>query len=243
MNYLKGWKNKMVDHYGRKIIREKEVKRNKIIIALISAGVIAGITGIVSYAISNKDEVVNEPEVISAEYIANNIKQFGTYDDKLLVNEIIIDWAGNDVEFVPLDCDLDVETQEFVFHLCEAYQIDWTLVMAMMKHESSYKSDIVSRTNDYGLMQINECNHEWLAETLDIKDFLDKEQNIRAGVFVLRKLFEEYTEPGLVLMAYNMGNNSAENLWKKGIYSTPYVQTILKYQAEFTEELEGKKND
>lgn len=229
----------MANHYARKVIREKEIKRYKtIIIAALSVGVIT-VSGIITHAIVNKDEVINEPEVISDEYIANNIKRFGTYDDKLLVNEIVIDWTGNDVEFIPLDCDLDVETQEFVFHLCEAYQIDWTLVMAMIKHESSFKADVISRTNDYGLMQINSCNHEWLSETLGITDFLDKEQNIRAGVFVLRKLFEEYTEPGLVLMAYNMGNSSAEKLWKKGIYSTPYAQTILKYQSEFTKEMKS----
>lgn len=232
----------MVDHYGRKIIREKEVKRSKIIIALILVGVIARIVGFTANLIADKNKVVEpevETEVISNEYIMENISQFGSYDSRVLTNEVEIDWTGNAGEFIPIDCALDVETQEFVYYLCEAYQIDWTLVMAMMKHESSYKADVVSKTNDYGLMQINECNHKWLSETLGITDFLDKEQNIRAGVFVLRKLFEEYTEPGLVLMAYNMGANSAEKLWNKGIYSTPYSQTIMKYQAEFIEGMEN----
>ena len=101
----------------------------------------------------------------------------------------------------------------------------------------------MSGTNDYGLMQINKCNHVWLEETFGVTDFLDKVQNIRAGVFVLRKLFEEYTDPNLVLMAYNMGSTGAENLWNKGIYSTPYVDDILTYQAEFEKQLEERNGE
>lgn len=115
--------------------------------------------------------------------------------------------------------------------------------MALMQKESSFRSDIISSTDDYGLMQINKCNHEWLEETIGVTDFLDKEQNIRAGVFVLRKLFEEYTDPNLVLMAYNMGSNGAEKLWNKGIYSTPYVDEILTYQAEFEKQLEERNGE
>jgi soluble lytic murein transglycosylase-like protein len=90
-------------------------------------------------------------------------------------------------------------------------------------------------------MQINKCNHEWLLNVLGITDFLDPEQNIRAGVFVLRKLFEGYTDPELVLMCYNMGETGASRLWNKGIYSTKYTEYILKVQAEFKEQLERKE--
>ena len=114
--------------------------------------------------------------------------------------------------------------------------------MALMQKESSFNADIISSTGDYGLMQINKVNHTWLTETIGVTDFLDKEQNIRAGLFVLRKLFEEYTDPNLVLMAYNMGSNGAETLWNKGIYTTPYVEDILKYQTEFNKQLEERNS-
>ena len=89
-------------------------------------------------------------------------------------------------------------------------------------------------------MQINQINHQWLTDTLGVTDFTDPYQNIRAGVFVLRKLFERYQDTNMVLMAYNMGEDSATRLWEKGIYSTDYTEKILNYQTQFNEQLGGE---
>ena len=161
------------------------------------------------------------------EYIMQQVNHYGAYDGRVFTSEISMDWSGDEYDFIPLDCKLDKAT----------------LVMALMQKESSFRSDIISPTEDYGLMQINKMNHEWLTDTIGVTDYLDKEQNIRAGVFVLRKLFEEYTDPNLVLMAYNMGADGAETLWNKGIYTTPYVDDILTYQAEFNKQIEERNGD
>lgn len=171
------------------------------------------------------------------------VNHYGAYDGRVFTSEISMDWSGDEYDFIPLNCKLDESTQQFTFYLCKGYDIDWTLVMALMQKESSFRSDIISPTEDYGLMQINKMNHEWLTDTIGVTDYLDKEQNIRAGVFVLRKLFEEYTDPNLVLMAYNMGADGAETLWNKGIYTTPYVDDILTYQAEFNKQIEERNGD
>ena len=171
------------------------------------------------------------------------VNHYGAYDGRVFTSEISMDWSGDEYDFIPLNCKLDEATQQFTFYLCKGYDIDWTLVMALMQKESSFRSDVISATDDYGLMQINKCNHKWLTDTIGVTDYLDKEQNIRAGVFVLRKLFEEYTDPNLVLMAYNMGADGAETLWNKGIYITPYVDDILTYQAEFNKQIEERNGD
>lgn len=44
-------------------------------------------------------------------------------------------------------------------------------------------------------------------------------------------------------MAYNMGADGAETLWNKGIYTTPYVDDILTYQAEFNKQIEERNGD
>ena len=77
-------------------------------------------------------------------------------------------------------------------------------------------------------------------DTLGVTDFTDPYQNIRAGVFVLRKLFERYQDTNMVLMAYNMGEDGAARLWEKGIYSTDYTEKILNYQTQFNEQLGGE---
>lgn len=243
---MKGWKNKMENNttHGRKVIRGKQqsykiVKRRFLLFTLavlligaIIGSVIAGITSKSKQTTSEKNE-----------YIMQQVNHYGAYDGRVFTSEISMDWSGDEYDFIPLDCKLDKATQQFTFYLCKGYDIDWTLVMALMQKESSFRSDIISPTEDYGLMQINKMNHEWLTDTIGVTDYLDKEQNIRAGVFVLRKLFEEYTDPNLVLMAYNMGADGAETLWNKGIYTTPYVDDILTYQAEFNRQIEERNGD
>lgn len=166
--------------------------------------------------------------------VTEQVKKFGGYDTTIITDEPDLEWTVSE-DFKPLDCEMDEDAQAFVYYLCESYDIDWTLVMAMIKQESKFKADTISATGDYGLMQINKCNHSWLSEQLGVNDFLNEEQNIRAGVFVLRKLFEQYTDTNMVLMAYNMGEGGAANLWSKGIYETDYTRKIRQYHAEFQE--------
>lgn len=164
---------------------------------------------------------------------------YGAYDDRIFTQEMSLDWGAGDLGFVPLQCDMPYEEQEFLFYLCNGYSIDFCLVMAMIQTESGFDASVVSATDDYGLMQINENNHDWLAETLGVTDYLDPYQNMRAGCFILRKLFERYQDTELVLMCYNMGENGASRLWENGIYSTDYTEQVLNCQHKFQEQLEG----
>lgn len=143
--------------------------------------------------------------------------------------------------FEPLECDLPVELQEFTYYLCEAYYIDFEFVMALMYTESSFNADVVSRTNDYGLMQINKCNHAELSSALGITDFIEPYQNIRAGLYILRRLFEKYDSPARVCMAYNMGEYGASVLWENGVYETSHSIKVLTKADEYKAASEGKK--
>ena len=136
-------------------------------------------------------------------------------------------------EFEPLECDLPVELQEFTYYLCEAYYLDFEFVMAVMYTESKFEPDIVSGTNDSGLMQINKCNHAELSSALGITDFTEPYQNIRGGLYILRRLFEKYDSPARVCMAYNMGEYGASVLWDKGVYETSYSIKVLTKAAEY----------
>lgn len=230
--------------HGRKVIRGKQqsykIVKKRFLLFTLAVLLIGAIIGSLISGINHK---IKQTTSEKNEYIMQQVNHYGAYDGRVFTSEISMDWSGDEYDFIPLDCNLDKNTQQFTFYLCKGYDIDWTLVMALMQKESSFRSDIISPTDDYGLMQINKMNHEWLTDTIGVTDYLDKEQNIRAGVFVLRKLFEEYTDPNLVLMVYNMGADGAETLWNKGIYSTPYVDDILTYQAEFNKQIEERNGD
>ena len=197
-----------------------------LIIALIVGGMIGGIIVGAKMSISRGAETDSkEVQALSSSAL------YGTRDGKTLTPEgaLIIE----STDFVPLDCELPAELQEYTYYLCEAYYIDFDFVMALMYAESSFRTDVVSDTDDYGLMQINSVNHEKLTENLGITDFTDPYQNIRAGVYILRGLFEKYDDAAKVLMAYNMGDYGASVLWDKGVYSTTYTNKVLAKADEY----------
>lgn len=219
----------------RKVAMAKRVIISWVVVAAVGCAVGIGSGYALKAHIIAKDE--QRQEMQTSEQLQKEPFVFGAYDDRCFTEEISLDWGAGDLEFTPLDCAMDDDIQEFVYYLCVGYNIDFTLVMAMIQHESSFRSGVVSKTNDYGLMQINQCNHDWITETIGVTDYLDPYQNLRAGVFILRKLFEKYEDTDLVLMCYNMGEDGAERLWDKGIFETDYTQEILAIQEQFNDEL------
>lgn len=107
------------------------------------------------------------------------------------------------------------------------YEVDADLVKAIVECESGFDPNAISKTNDYGLMQINKCNHKSLSETLGITDFLDPKSNILAGVYILSTLKQYADTEEKLLMCYNLGVNGAKKKWSKGIYKTPYTEKVM----------------
>ena len=43
----------------------------------------------------------------------------------------------------------------------------------------------------------------------------------------------------MVLMAYHFGEHGAKTLWNEGVYECKYSQTVMEYQKQFNEQMEG----
>lgn len=126
------------------------------------------------------------------------------------------------------DCPLSHDLQDYIRQLCETENVPMGLVIAMIDKESTFRVSVVSATDDYGLMQINVINHEWLSEQYGITDFLDPYQNVFCGIKILSGHLENYDgDLSRALMAYNMGAGGARRLWNQGIYSTSYTTYII----------------
>jgi len=182
----------------------------------------------------------------NAETIAQfkEVQPYGTIDGKTYNWGMSTDWtSGSELGFIPLEVDLNKDLQEFIYCLSYGYNIDYAFVMGVIQTESSFDSDTVSSTNDYGLMQINKINHKLLKEKLGITDFLDPYQNSRSGLYILRNLFEKYETPEKVLMAYNMGEGGAAKLWKQGIYETNYTTKVLSNTQAFKNYIDERMNE
>lgn len=171
----------------------------------------------------------------TTERVTDDFAVYGAYDDRIFTKEIPLDWEIGDEDFKTYDVKMLLTEQEYLFYLCKGYDIDYSLMMAVIQVESSFDNELVSSTNDYGYMQINKMNHAELTKILGVTDYLDPEQNMRAGCYIFRKLFEKYQQPNLVLMAYSMGETGAKRLWREGIYETEYTQKVFAAQKSLQE--------
>lgn len=236
--------------YGRKIIKNNRKSEFQKILYLswcvcflvgVLVGAIVGALGFWGITAANAkthNVEYHEPNVPMNEETSSN-----EVIEEPAVEEVVEEVVEVKDEFVPLDVPMNEDLQEFIYQLSDEYDVDFALVMALIEHESSFRTNVRSDTNDYGLMQINSINHEWLTETLGVTDFLDPYQNAKSGIFMLTDLFKKYEDPAKVLMAYNMGETGARRLWAKGIYETDYSSSIMKQAAEYEQQISEMKGD
>lgn len=138
----------------------------------------------------------------------------------------ILEPEEQESSYVLYDVPLSEELQHYTQDLCKQYNVSFPLVLAIMMRESNFRPDVVSGTDDYGIMQINSCNHEWLEEELGITDWFDPEQNILAGVYILSGI-GPYEDVHKTLMSYNCGPSGARKLWADGVKSTAYSRAVV----------------
>lgn len=103
----------------------------------------------------------------------------------------------------------------------EKFNLEKELVYAIVKVESNFKSDAVSKSGALGLMQILPKTAKWIAEELG-EDYSDEnmfepEINIRFGCFYLRYLFDKFEDLDIVVCAYNAGEGKVQDWIKNGI--------------------------
>lgn len=99
------------------------------------------------------------------------------------------------------------------------YNVDPNLVRAIIKIESDFNPEAVSKKGALGLMQLMPST----AKILGVKDPLDIEQNIRGGVNYLSRLIRRWPDDlKKVLAAYNAGEGAV--LKHNGI--PPYKETL-----------------
>lgn len=110
---------------------------------------------------------------------------------------------------------------EYVGYYSNTYNLNENLVYSVIKAESKFKTDAVSRRGAKGLMQIGDSTRYWAVEELDLQndDIFDPQNNIRIGCWYLNKLYKEFGDIDLVIAAYNAGSGNVKKWLSDEEYS------------------------
>ena len=135
----------------------------------------------------------------------------------------------------PAFCDVPLSQGQQLLALSEATRrsLPVSLVYGVMYAESRYTETAVSPDGvSYGIMQINRSNFGWLGETLGLTDFLDYEQNLKAGCYLLSLYYQKYGgNTDQILMCYRYGETGARRAWSNGVTTDAYCEAVRREQA------------
>lgn len=123
------------------------------------------------------------------------------------------------------------EISRSVTFYAKRYRLHPALLRAVIKVESDFRQDAVSRKEAIGLMQLTPDT----AATLRVADIYDPLQNIRGGARQLRHLLNLYEgDVPLALAAYNAGVHRVKRGKIPRIRETrSYVRKVLSYYERY----------
>jgi len=111
--------------------------------------------------------------------------------------------------------------------------LDRNLIHAVVRAESAYDPNAVSRAGAVGLMQLMPET----AKLYGVRNARDPAQNVYAGVLHLRKLIQRFNDLALALAAYNAGENAVVDYgYKVPPYpeTRNYVRKVLTFYRQYS---------
>lgn len=132
-----------------------------------------------------------------------------------------------------------IRYQEIVTAAAQEFDVEPSLIYAIIHTESRFHERAASSADARGLMQLTKSTFEWAlrrageAGKYSVDDLYDPATNIRYGVYVISLLREQFEYDNTVLAAYNAGQgrvrewlqNSAYSDDGKTLYTVPYPET------------------
>lgn len=133
-----------------------------------------------------------------------------------------------------------------ILNVCEEYQLDPFWVLSIVMVESRFKTDVTSRKNARGLMQLRPDTAEHLYglmnkngdQEISDDDLYQVDQNLELGAFYLKKLLQNFRmDFKHATIAYNVGPNRLKNLLANEDIDpneNEYYSKVLKNHMKFS---------
>lgn len=121
---------------------------------------------------------------------------------------------------------------DLITEAAERFGVSFPLLKAIIKAESDFDPQAVSKKGAVGLMQIMPKNFKLLG----LKDPFDPTQNINAGARYFRQLYDRFNgKLALSLAAYNAGPNAVDHYKTIPPYdeTEEYVRRVLKFYYNY----------
>lgn len=117
-----------------------------------------------------------------------------------------------------------IKYESIIEKYSEKYNIDETLILAVIKTESSFDPSSVSEAGAMGLMQVMPETHEWLSGKLGRDEnpsvLFDEDTGIEYGTYLLRILLDEFHNIETAIAAYHAGIGRVGEWLKDERYSS-----------------------
>ncbi len=115
------------------------------------------------------------------------------------------------------------EYNDYVHAYARAYDVPSDLLFAVIRCESSFRREAVSKAGACGLMQLTEPTFRDICLRLELPencDIFSAQINIQCGAYYLRYLFDRYGNWSTALAAYNAGLGNVDAWLDDQTYST-----------------------
>lgn len=140
---------------------------------------------------------------------------------------------------------------EIIDPLSLEYKVPRSVIYSIIKCESNFDENAVSKAGAVGLMQIMPDTFSWLNKlsksNYTPEQITDPKANIHLGIYYLSWLYDRFNDWELVYAAYNAGHNRVKNWLENPDYSENgvlvdipiketkhYVSKVKNYREEYT---------
>ena len=112
----------------------------------------------------------------------------------------------------------DVQYDKHISTCCDEFDVDKSLVYAIVKAESNFDQNAISSKGATGLMKIMPTTATFVAQKIDKQtfDLTNAQDNLTLGIAYLSYLGKKFDTQKDVICAYNAGENKVKEWLKNG---------------------------